>query len=128
MAEIEDGVRDDITEALEDLCDAYPDYKLAEEYAEGKIKEKYVTDDLRRSLTGSGNDFLVNMAGRVVTAVSDRMKISAVTAKNNETGSSGDDLGLGDLSRADQVQRIISETQSQLLPDRVSECQAAPRS
>jgi hypothetical protein len=121
MAEIEDGVRDDITEALEDLCDAYPDYKLAEEYAEGKIKEKYVTDDLRRSLTGSGNDFLVNMAGRVVTAVSDRMKISAVTAKNNETGSSGDDLGLGDLSRADQVQRIISETQSQLLPDRVSE-------
>lgn len=93
----------DLDEALESLHDALPGYDKAEAYYEGTVKEKFVNKAVQQLLTGSDTDFNVNLAGRVVDAVQDRMEIAAVTAEpvgdgeeddeedpledNNETGS-----------------------------------------
>ncbi|QEQ93586.1 portal protein [Streptomyces phage Zuko] len=91
-------VWDDLEEALESLHDALPEYDKAEAYYEGTVKEKFLNKAVQQLLTGSDTDFNVNLAGRVVDAVQDRMEIAAVTAEpvgddeeededNNETGS-----------------------------------------
>lgn len=94
---------EDLDEALESLHDALPGYDKAEAYYEGTVKEKFLNKAVQQLLTGSDTDFNVNLAGRVVDAVQDRMEIAAVTAEpvgddeeddeedpledNNETGS-----------------------------------------
>jgi hypothetical protein len=74
-------VWEDLEEALEDLNDAMPAYERAEAYYEGTVKEKFLNKAIQELLTGSDSDFRVNLAGRVVDAVQDRMEIAAVTAE-----------------------------------------------
>jgi len=74
-------VWEDLEEALEELNDALPAYEQAEAYYEGTVKEKFLNKAIQELLTGSETDFRVNLAGRVVDAVQDRMEIAAVTAE-----------------------------------------------
>ena len=71
----------DLEEALESLHDALPGYDKAEAYYEGTVKEKFLNKAVQALLSGSDTDFNVNLAGRVVDAVQDRMEIAAVTAE-----------------------------------------------
>jgi hypothetical protein len=77
----EPKVWEDLEEALEDLEAAIPGYQKAEEYYEGTVKEKFLNKAVQALLTGSDTDFRVNLAGRVVDAVQDRMEVAAVTAE-----------------------------------------------
>lgn len=77
---------EDLEEALEELNDATPAYKKAEAYYEGTVKEKFLNKAVQALLTGSDTDFNVNLAGRVVDAVQDRMEIAAVTAEPIDDG------------------------------------------
>lgn len=76
----------DLEEALESLHDALPGYDKAEAYYEGTVKEKFLNKAVQALLTGSDTDFNVNLAGRVVDAVQDRMEIAAVTAEPIDDG------------------------------------------
>lgn len=93
-----DQVQADLELGLKELRDAHDEYKKAEQYFLGEAEEKFISDRLRKMLTGSTVDFYVNLAGRVVYAVTDRLEIAAVTAlepgdqESNETeGASGGD-------------------------------------
>ena len=77
----EPKIWEDLDEALESLNDAIPGYKKAEAYYEGTVGEKFLNKAVQALLTGSETDFNVNLAGRVVDAVQDRMEIAAVTAE-----------------------------------------------
>lgn len=77
----EPKVWDDLEEALECLNEAIPGYKKAEAYYEGTVREKFLNRAVQSLLSGSDTDFNVNLAGRVVDAVQDRMEIAAVTAE-----------------------------------------------
>lgn len=83
-------VWEDLQEALEELNEAIPDYKKAEQYYEGTVGEKFLNKAVQQLLTGSANDFNVNLAGRVVDAVQDRMEIAAVTAEPIDDGEEDD--------------------------------------
>lgn len=72
---------EDMDEALESLQKAMPDYEEAEKYYEGSVREKFLNKAIEQLLSGSSTDFNVNLAGRVVDAVLDRMEIAAVTAE-----------------------------------------------
>lgn len=81
----------DLEEALESLHDALPEYDKAEAYYEGTVKEKFLNKAVQALLTGSDTDFNVNLAGRVVDAVQDRMEIAAVTAEPVDDGEDEDE-------------------------------------
>ena len=81
----------DLEEALESLHDALPGYEKAEAYYDGTVKEKFLNKAVQALLTGSDTDFNVNLAGRVVDAVQDRMEIAAVTAEPIDDGEEDDD-------------------------------------
>ncbi len=74
-------ILEDLEEALECLHEAMPSYQEAEAYYEGTVEEKFLSKAVQALLTGSKSDFNVNLAGRVVDAVQDRMEIAAVTAE-----------------------------------------------
>lgn len=81
----------DLDEALESLHDALPGYEKAESYYDGTVKEKFLNKAVQQLLTGSDTDFNVNLAGRVVDAVQDRMEIAAVTAEPIDDSEEDDD-------------------------------------
>lgn len=76
-------LQSDIQCGLKELLEAHPDYHEAERYAEGNVEQKYTTPALQKLLTGSEHEFNINLCRRVITAVTDRLEISAVTAKEN---------------------------------------------
>ncbi len=80
-ADVEQDVDADLEDALAELDDALPAYETAEEYQRGRVEEKFISDRLRRLLSGSDTDFQFNYAGRVITAVADRLEIAAVSAE-----------------------------------------------
>lgn len=79
----------DLDEALESLHEAMPGYKKAESYYDGKVGEKFLSEAVQRLLSGSATDFNVNLAGRVVDAVVDRMQITAITAEPIDDNDNG---------------------------------------
>lgn len=82
---------EDLEEALEEFHDAIPHYKRAEAYYEGTVKEKFLNKAVQALLTGSDTDFRVNLAGRVVDAVLDRMEVAAVTAEPTDDDEEDED-------------------------------------
>lgn len=80
---------EDLDEALESLHEAIPGYKKAEAYYDGKVGEKFLSEAVQRLLSGSATDFNVNLAGRVVDAVVDRMEITAITAEPIDDNDNG---------------------------------------
>ncbi len=101
---IDPFVWEDLEEALESLHDALPGYEKAEAYYEGTVKEKFLNKAVQALLTGSDTDFNVNLAGRVVDAVQDRMEIAAVTAEPVDDGEEDDTSDEdNNLAGADEV-------------------------
>lgn len=94
---------EDLEEALESLNDAIPAYEKAEAYYEGTVKEKFTSRAVQALLTGSDTDFYVNLAGRVVDAVQDRMEIAAVTAEPIEEEDDEEDEDNNETAAAPQV-------------------------
>lgn len=74
-----DNPEKDLERGLKEMLRALSDYKTAKRYYDGDEGEKYISDILRRALSGSANDFYVNLAPRVVHAVTDRLEIAALT-------------------------------------------------
>lgn len=74
----------DLEQGLKEIKNARPKYERAEKYFLGKVEEKFISHELRRLLTGSETDFNVNLAGRVVSAVTDRLEIAAITANEGQ--------------------------------------------
>jgi hypothetical protein len=91
----------DLDEALESLHDALPGYDKAEAYYDGTVKEKFLSRAVQALLTGSDTDFNVNLAGRVVDAVQDRMEIAAVTAEPIDDGEDEEDDTEDDTAESD---------------------------
>ena len=94
----------DVECGLKDILEAHEDYVRAHQYFEGSVNQKYTVPQLAKLLSGSENDFYVNLARRVVTAVSDRLEIASITAQKNiayngASGATGNSPQLG--SRAD---------------------------
>ena len=71
---------EDLKKGLEEIKKSLPKYEKAERYFLGTEEEKFVSKELRKLLSGSETDFNVNLAGRVVSAVTDRLEIAAITA------------------------------------------------
>jgi len=101
-------VWDDLEEALEELNDAIPDYQRAEAYYEGTVKEKFLNRAIQELLTGSDTDFRVNLAGRVVDAVQDRMEVAAITAEPIDEDQDGTPDRLQDDDGEDEDRTDIS--------------------
>lgn len=74
-----DDPEKDLNKGLKDMQKALPDYERACRYYRGLEREKYLSGALRRALSGSENDFYINLAPRVVHAVTDRLEIAALT-------------------------------------------------
>lgn len=110
----ERDVRADLADALTALTEAQDDYETAEEYQRGRVQEKFITDRLRRMLTGSEFDFQVNFAGRVIGAVMDRLEVAAVTAEpdtadNTTTGPTGGDTPEGESPEESEADLVLNE-------------------
>lgn len=106
---------DDLKYGLNELLKAMPAYEKGHSYYYGDENEKYISPMLKRMLTGSDNDFQVNLASRVVDAVIDRLAISALNVTTDEgktthslNMSSSDNATVGgtgsDISRALNIQ------------------------
>lgn len=80
----------DLAHALDDLDSAQPGYEKAEAYYTGEAEERFLSPTIRALLSGSDNDFRINLAGRVVDAVLDRLQIAALTAEKNTITVEGD--------------------------------------
>lgn len=126
----------DLDEALESLQDALPEYNRAEAYYEGTVKEKFLNKAVQQLLTGSSTDFNVNLAGRVVDAVQDRMEIAAVTAEpiddeededTPESDSADDDtLGVEEPEEEEmsEEERLLDEAVSKIWRDNEMDIEA----
>lgn len=68
----------DLEDGLKAMQKALPTYEEAERYFTGNESEKHLSKRLRYALSGSPNDFYVNLAPRVVTAVTDRLEIASL--------------------------------------------------
>lgn len=75
---------DDLKYGLNELLKAMPGYEKGYSYYYGNEGEKYLSPMLKRMLTGSENDFQVNLASRVVDAVIDRLEISALNVTSDD--------------------------------------------
>lgn len=75
-----DAERADLMLGIEALDDAHPDYCRAQDYYDGNVPEVFSSVRLRRALAAEGVDFRVNFARTPVTAVANRLKITAVSS------------------------------------------------
>lgn len=76
----------DLVNAFADLCAARPGYAKAEAYFDGDVDEIYASDKVARLLAKSNLDELdaINFARIPVTAVTDRLHITAITTGNDD--------------------------------------------
>lgn len=70
----------DLELALEELADADPEYRTAEEYYKGTRPEVFASIRMRRAMARTGQNFRMNFAKKPVQAVSERLEIAAVTS------------------------------------------------
>lgn len=107
-----DRVKDDLDRGLKEMVESLDKYEVAEDYFEGSVQEKFTTKDLQRMLVGSQTEFNINLTRRVVTAVSDRLEISAITAKTvGDEGENTDaqgDLAVGAESFDEDMTKILN--------------------
>jgi hypothetical protein len=78
-------VTDDLMHAVHEIREHADDYLLARDYFDGSVSEVFVSPVVRRALRGGVCGFDINLAKRPVTAVLDRMRISAVSVPGDET-------------------------------------------
>lgn len=90
----------DLINAYAELCDARPDYAKAEAYFDGDVDEVFASDKVARMLAKSNLDELdeVNFARIPVTAVTNRLSVTAITADNEQA-----DTEIADLIKRNQL-------------------------
>jgi hypothetical protein len=90
----------DLIAAYHDLCEARPGYAKAEAYFDGDVDEIYASAKVARMLAKSNLDELdaINFARIPVTAVTDRLHITAIT-----TGDDQADEDITDLIKRNQL-------------------------
>lgn len=122
-----EDVLEDLETGLKSMSEAHEGYEEAEDYAEGRAEERFVTDRVRKLLTGSEYDFQVNLTGRVIKAVTDRLEIAAVTAIDNNTPDVPDDEPdfepdneLGGASAETTPEFSDEETRARQLAEKIS--------
>lgn len=76
----------DLIGAYTELCDARPGYAKAEAYFDGDVDEIFASEKVARMLAKSNLDELdeINFARIPVTAVTDRLHITAITADDDD--------------------------------------------
>lgn len=94
----------DLTSAYAELCAARPGYAKAEAYFDGDVDEIFASDKVARMLAKSKLDELdeINFARIPVTAVTDRLHITAIT-----TGDDDADAEIADLVKRNQLDEEI---------------------
>ena len=90
----------DLINAYAELCEHRPEYAKAEAYFDGSVDEVYASDKVARMLAKSGLNDLdeINFARIPVTAVTDRLHITAVTTGDNDA-----DADIADLFQRNQL-------------------------
>jgi hypothetical protein len=90
----------DLIDAYAELCDARPAYAKAEAYFDGDVDELYASDKVAKLLAKSNLNDLdeINFARIPVTAVTDRLHITAIT-----TGDDDIDAEIADLIKRNQL-------------------------
>jgi hypothetical protein len=68
---------------IEQLDDARPEYREAQNYYDGTVPEIFASARLRRALEDTGVDFRLNFAKTPVDAVVDRLEIAAITGADD---------------------------------------------
>jgi hypothetical protein len=89
-----------LVSAYAELCAARPAYAKAEAYYDGDVEEIFASDKVAKMLAKSKLDELdkVNFARIPVTAVTDRLHITAITA-----GDDGTDSEIAELAKRNQL-------------------------
>lgn len=80
-----DDERTDLMYGIEELKEARPGYDHAQVYYEGKVPEVFTSHRIRRALAVHHIDFDLNFAKTPVNAVTNRLKIAAVTSPDKTT-------------------------------------------
>lgn len=102
----------DLERGLKEMQKALPGYEKAESYYEGTRNERFLSEELRMMLSGSGNDFYINLAARVVHAVTDRLEIASLTvttegdSKPASVDAAGDTQGNSGADEHSAVQKL----------------------
>ena len=130
--QLDPKIWEDLDEALESLQEAMPGYLEAEKYYEGTVGEKFINKAVQALLTGSKTDFNVNLAGRVVDAVQDRMEIAAVTAEPVSDDSleeiveepAVDELGAEQPPEMTEEEKVLDEAVSKIWRDNEMDIEA----
>lgn len=73
----------DLQNALDALNDATPAYQEAEDYYTGQVQEFFASRRLQRALLANGNPYRINFAKKPVDAVTEKLKITAVSCPDN---------------------------------------------
>lgn len=81
---------DDLAEGLKDIANACNGYDKAASYADGPVREIFVSRKIRRLMRNSGVNFQELIGDTVIDAVADRLKILDVKV-DNETASTAVD-------------------------------------
>jgi hypothetical protein len=77
---LEDMARADLMYGIGELTEARPAYDQAAMYYDGKVPEVFTSTRIRRALAVHGIDFDLNFAKTPVNAVTNRLKIAAITS------------------------------------------------
>lgn len=94
----------DLKNGYAELCAARPEYAKAQAYFDGDVDEIFASDKVARMLAKSNLNELdkVNFARIPVTAVTNRLHITAVTAGEDDAGED-----IADLVKANQLEEEI---------------------
>jgi hypothetical protein len=71
-------------QGIEELDDARPDYRRAQQYYDGDVPEVFASARLRAALASKDVDFRLNFAKTPVDAIVDRLEIAAITGVEDE--------------------------------------------
>jgi hypothetical protein len=71
---------DDLLAGLRELDEHEADYRLARAYVRGEVDEHFASRRMARQLRHTGTRYKINVAKKAVTAVTDRLEITAIEA------------------------------------------------
>ncbi|WUH94572.1 phage portal protein [Streptomyces sp. NBC_00433] len=95
---MEVDARADLMCGIEELAESRHGYDKAAAYFDGTVQEVFSSVRLRRALAANDVDFRINFAKTPVTAVANRLKITAVTSPDD-----AQNKALADLWKANQL-------------------------
>lgn len=69
----------DLMRAVDEIREHLPYYQLAEDYYEGRVPEQFTSQAVRRYLRSATPGFDLQLAGRAVDAVLERLEVTSIT-------------------------------------------------